>query len=412
MSNTNLTVDWIGNEALRLAHEKASFIGTINREFDDTFKPGYGSTIRIRIPSQYTTRTGRVMDVQDGVQQSTQLAVATQWGVDLRYNSQEMAQDLVNFQKLHLEPAMAQLVSYLDGNCLQQATQATYNIVGTPGNTVSTLLVPGQARGRLNQYLAPKNNRQLQLDSMSMADLVNTQAIYNNPASQISEQFREGLVTRTAMADYYENERVWNMTNTNGVSSWVSSQVIANGTATLLISTTTWFTPAVGETFTLGWASSLSQGFRACHPETKQAYSHLQTFTVTAASAATSTITFSPPIYVSGPRKNVVKSDGTDFSPAASDVTTTSLIRFTGAASATYAQPLMYYRDAFTFATAPLPMMADAARCVVKTYDGISLRVWEGSDIRNDEKLTRIDILWGFAAIRPQWACRIIGAAL
>jgi hypothetical protein len=57
-------------------------------------------------------------------------------------------------------------------------------------------------------------------------------------------------------------------------------------------------------------------------------------------------------------------------------------------------------------------MMADAARCVVKTYDGISLRVWEASDIRNDEKLTRIDILWGFAAIRPQWACRLIGATL
>jgi hypothetical protein len=70
---------------------------------------------------------------------------------------------------------------------------------------------------------------------------------------------------------------------------------------------------------------------------------------------------------------------------------------------------MMYHRDAFTFATAALPLMDDAIRCVVKTYDGISLRVWEGSDIRNDEKLTRIDILFGQSAIRPQWACRLIG---
>ena len=84
MSNTNLTVDWIGNEALRLAHEKASFIGTINRQFDDSFVPGRGNAIRIRVPSQFTTRSGRVMDVQDGVQQSTNIVVATQTGVDLR----------------------------------------------------------------------------------------------------------------------------------------------------------------------------------------------------------------------------------------------------------------------------------------------------------------------------------------
>jgi len=53
--------------------------------------------------------------------------------------------------------------------------------------------------------------------------------------------------------------------------------------------------------------------------------------------------------------------------------------------------------------------MSDSEKCVRKTFDGISLRVWQAPDIRNDELLTRIDILYGFAAIRPQWACRIIG---
>src|SRR3990167_7927845 len=133
MPNTNLTIDWIGNESLRLAHEKAQFIGTINRQFDSSFKPGYGNTIRIRIPTQYTQSTGRVIDVQDGVEQSTNIVVATQNHVAMRYNSQEFAQDLVNFQKLHLEPAMAQLASYIDGQVLQQATISTYNIVGKPG---------------------------------------------------------------------------------------------------------------------------------------------------------------------------------------------------------------------------------------------------------------------------------------
>ena len=51
--------------------------------------------------------------------------------------------------------------------------------------------------------------------------------------------------------------------------------------------------------------------------------------------------------------------------------------------------------------------MASAEKCVVKTYDGISLRMWQDGDIRNDELLTRLDILYGYAAIRPQWAARI-----
>ena len=75
MPNTVLTVDMITKECLRLAHEKATFIGTINRQFDDSFGRSdgkIGDTLRIRYPAQYTRRQGsRVMDVQDSVQTST-----------------------------------------------------------------------------------------------------------------------------------------------------------------------------------------------------------------------------------------------------------------------------------------------------------------------------------------------------
>ena len=403
MPNTNLTVDWIGNEALRLAHEKISFIGTINRQFDSDFKPGYGNTIRIRIPSQYTTRTGRVMDVQDGVQQSTALTVGTQWGVDLRYNSQEMAQDLVNFQKLHLEPAMAELVAMVENASISSATQQTFNVVGVPGSAITTLRYPGEARGRLNQTLAPKGaNRALQLDSRTMARMVDAFSNFNNPTQEISEQYREGFIARTAMADFYENEKVWNMTNTAETSCWTDTYTIVEGDIDITVSALT-VAPTAGMVFEIGHTSSAHRVF-ACHPETKAAYSHLQQFTVTA--AGTTSLTFQPPIRISGARKNVSRSNGDDIMVS---TLTTMLIRFVGGPSSTYPQPLMYHRDAFTFATAALPLMDDAIRCVVKTYDGLSLRVWEGSDIRNDEKLTRIDILWGLAAIRPQWACRLIG---
>jgi hypothetical protein len=71
----------------------------------------------------------------------------------------------------------------------------------------------------------------------------------------------------------------------------------------------------------------------------------------------------------------------------------------------------MYHKEAFQFITAPLPIVDDAQKCVRVMKDGLSLRAWMGSDIRNNELLMRIDILYGMAALRPAWASRMIGAA-
>lgn len=394
MANSLLTIDKITNEVLRLAHEKASFIGTINRQFDSSFGRSdgkIGDTLRIRLPSQYTRRQGsRVMDVQDAEEQQVSLVSATQDGVDMRFNSRELSLDLQNFSQTHLEPAVATLISGVESDVLQGCIKSVYNLVGTPGTTPASLLPYGQARAKLNQYLAPKdNNRFVQADSLAMAALVNGAASYFNPQSDLSKQYREGLIGRTAMADFYENERTYIHTVGGDVTTvTVNDASIASGDSSVV---TSGGTLVVGDVFTFA-------DVYAVHPETKASYGHLQQFTVTAVSgsAGSQTITFSPALYSTGAKKNV------SALPANS-----AAIVAVGTASTAYQHNLMYHKDAFTFATAELPLMADASKCVTKTYDGLSVRVWQASDIRNDEMLTRIDILYGYKAIRPQWACRI-----
>jgi hypothetical protein len=401
MANTLLTIDMITKEALRLAHEKATFIGTINRQFDDSFGASsgkIGDTLRIRYPSEYTRRTGsRVMDVQDSVQQSTSLVVATQDGVDMRFNSRELALDLDSFSQLHLEPAMATLISNIDGDVLVGCTRSTYNFGGTAGTAISTLVAAGEARTRLNRGLAPKGDRRIQVNSAVMGSMVNGVASYFNPSNAISEQYREGLVARTAMADYYENERVWSMANTTSVTL---STAKLNGFISTLGQTSINITSLTVSAAGIGMKFTLANVFDV-HPETKQSYGVLKQFTILASSDV-STYTISPAIFRSGPRQNVTGTGTT---------TSTNALTFLGSPNSTYALGLMYHRDAFTFATAALPLMSSAEKCVRRTYDGISLRVWQDTDIRNDELLTRIDILYGFAAIRPQWASVVIGAS-
>jgi len=413
MSNTFKVVDMVTRESLRILHEKAAFIGTVDRQYDDSFKQNgkgkIGSTLRVREPNMYTRRQGsRVMDVQDQNEITQTITVATQDGVDMRFNSAELIQSVNSdaafddLSKNYIEPAISVLISGIESDFIAASTKATYNTVGTAGTPPTDLVAVGAARAKLNQYLAPKDgNRFIMADSVTMGGMVNGLKGLFQDSSQIKEQYREGMMGRTAMADWYENDRMWTMTNGSDVTGTTDSTGLgsanSDGSYSLIDMHTTIAVSAqkVGQVFTIA-------GVYACHPETKAAYASLQQFTITAVGAQYTTV--SPAIVLSGARKNVVKSDGTAL--ATTDFNSQTLT-FVGNASTSYLQNLMYHKEAFQFITADLPLMDDAHKCVRRTQDGISVRVWMGSDIRNDELLMRLDILYGFAALRPQWACRI-----
>lgn len=413
MANTNTVIDMVANEALRLAHEKATFVGTVNRSYDDSFaKSGakIGDTLRVRNPNQYTRRQGsRIMDVQDQNSSTQNIVVATQDGVDMRFNSAELALDIDELSRRYIEPAMAVLVSGIDGDCLVQATKDTFNVAGTAGTVVGTVTsgfsdtsALGLGRAKLNQGLAPADmNRAAQFDSVTMASISNGIKGLFHPKAEVEKAWREGFIAQTAMADLYENERTWSLTNISDVTGTTDAASLVTDGGTTVDMHTTVASPAVGAVFTIA-------GVHACHPETKQAYNHLQQFVVVTTSAGAG-VTVSPQIFLglsatTAAKRNVCKSDGTALALTDFDSKT---LTFVGSASTTYRQNLMYHKEAFAFVTADLPLMDDAHKCVRKSKDGLSLRVWQASDIRNDELLMRIDILYGFKTLRPYWSTRV-----
>lgn len=411
MANTFKVVDMVTKEALRIAHEKLTFISTIDRQYDKSFDGSgakIGSTLRVREPNRYTRRQGsRVMDVKDQAESSQTITVATQDGVDMKFNSAELIQSVNNgaafddLSKNYIAPAVASLVSGIEADFLTYCTKATYNVAGTAGTAITSLAAPGAARAKLNQGLAPKDMRSIQMDSVTMGGMVNGVAAYFNPSNAVAEQYREGMIARTAMADFYENERIWTMTNGADVTGNTdAAALVTDGGTTIDMHTLIAVADQrVGQVFTVA-------GVYACHPETKAAYGNLQQFTITAIGATTTTI--SPATYLTGAKKNVCSSTGATL--ATTDFNAKAVV-FVGAASTSYAQSLMYNKEAFQFITADLPLMDDAQKCVRRVQDGLSVRVWMGSDIRNDELLMRLDILYGMAALRPEWACRMIGSA-
>ena len=226
MSNTLKVVDLVLKESQRIAHEKLSFISTTDLQYDKSFvyqpnKGPHGQTLRVREPNQFTrTQGSRIIDVQDVTETTQDITVATQDHVAIRFNSAELMQSVNStaafddLSKNYIEPAIASFVSGIEADYIAYCTKRTYNVVGTAGTPPTDLVAVGGARARLNQCLAPKDgSRFIQADSVTMGGMVNGLKGLFQDSAQIKEQYREGMMGRTAGFDWYENDSMWTMTN-------------------------------------------------------------------------------------------------------------------------------------------------------------------------------------------------------
>lgn len=389
MSNTILTSSVITKEALRILHQKLNFIGSMNRAYDSSFAQSgakIGDSLRIRLPNRYTVRSGATLSAQDTTETSTTLQVNNQKGVDLNFTSNELTLSLDDFSKRILEPAMAQLAASVEADAFSMVNEVPY-AVGSNGSAVTfkNLL---EARKVLTDNLAPTNDRTLILNTQDNVDLVDSLKGLFQDSSTISQQYREGMVGKTAgYSAIYENTLLQGFTNGAG-----SGYLINGGSqtgSTLTVDTGTGAIPK-------GTVITIPNVF-AVHPETRVSTGVLQQFVVTAnvLSGATQ-IPIYPAIVTSGPLQTV------NASPADN-----AGITVYGGASNGLTQSLAFQKDAFTFATADLVMPKGVDFSAREVYDGISMRVVRQYDINNDAFPCRLDILYGYKAIRPELACRI-----
>ncbi len=395
MANSILTPTAVTREALRILHQKLTFVGNVNRQYDDSFaKTGakIGDTLKIRLPNQYVVRTGKTLSTQDTTENSVSLTVGTQKGVDINFSSAELTLSLDDFSDRILEPAMAVLAANIEADALNMYKDV-YNSVGTAGTVPADLLTYLIAKQKLDENLAPMDkNRTIHTLPNASVKLVDALKGLFQDSSAISEQYREGKMGRTAGFDFYQNTLLPTHTLGNKVSS-----VTVNG-ASQTGSTLNIGGVANADTFKQGTVFTIA-GVYQVHPESKAAYSSLQQFVVTADATMTTTtgsITIAPAMVATGALQNI---NATAASGAA--------ITIVGSASTSYGQNLAFHKDAFAFATADLLMPKGVDFAAREVYDGVSMRIVRMYDITNDNFPCRLDVLYGYKAIRPQLACRI-----
>lgn len=403
MANTILTPTMVTRKALAILHNKLTFLRTINRQYDSQFGSSggkIGTTLKIRKPNQFTVREGLVMQAQDIAEESQDLVVSTVRGVDVNFDSTELTLSLDDFSARILEPAMARLAAEIEKHVLANVYQNVYNFAGTAATTPASLAAILNAGVKIGQGLAPdRANRHLLVDSVTMAALVDALKALFHRGSDVERAFAQGYYGEAAGLKWWESELVQRHTNgtRTGGTPVVNTAGITSGDATIGMTGVT-----AGQTLKAGDVFTIADVY-AVNPETKTQYDHLQQFVVTADVTSPGNVAVSPALVTSGAKQTVLL-----VSAGAGKAVTFTGAGSSGAASAVLTQNLAYHRDAFTFVTADLevPKGVEASRQI---YDGISLRYVRDFDIVNSKHPARLDVLFGFKTIRPEWATRVRG---
>jgi len=395
MSNSLLTINMITREAIRLFTNTNALLRNVDKQYDSQFaKTGakIGDTLRIRLPNDYTVRTGKVASVQGTNEQEVPLTVATQQGVDMSFSSADLTLSLDDFSERILAPAVNVLAGGVASN-LAQGTEGFSNLVykdssGIATPDASTWLLAG---AKLDNMSAPRERRKIMLDPLTQARTVAGLTGLFNPQVKLSSQYASGEMARDTLGfDWFMDQTTIKHTNGSYSAGAVSG---ANQTGSSIT------VSAITGTFNKGDIITFA-GVNGVNRVTKQSTGELAQFVVTAnvASGATS-IPIYPALVPAGAGGVAVQYQTVTASPA-----NAAVITLVGGASVTFRKNVAFRPEALTLATADLELprkgVVEAAR---ENYDGVSMRMISAYDVVNDDFITRLDILYGWATVRGEW---------
>ena len=418
MANTLLTISKITNEALMVLENELTFASAVTREYDSQFAvvgAKIGNVVNVRKPARFIGTTGPALAVEDFNETSVPVTLTTQFHVDTQFTTQDLALSIDMFSDRVLKPCIAAVANRIDRDGLVMAKNNVANIVGVAGTPPSGLITYLLAGAYLDAEGAPRDGkRTVVVEPFTSATIVDSLKGLFLPTAQVEAQFRKGLMGRDS------GGMDWRM-DQNIVSQTFGSWATTAGTLT-------YNTVTMSGALTSGWASSstitltnsqtltLNQGdvitianLFAVNPQNRQPYGNnkLRNFvvnqTVTGA-AGTISVTVSPAIITAGQFQNV--SVGTTSTTA---TVTPFSIAGTTAGAVVSPQNVLFHRNFGTVACADLELPEGvhfAGRASDKDI-GMSIRIVRQYNINTDAIPTRTDVLYGWAPLYPELACRI-----
>ena len=416
MSNNLLTISKITNEALMVLENELTFTSEVDRNYDDQFAvvgAKIGNTVNVRKPGRFIGTTGPALNVEDFNETSVPVTLSTQFHVDTQFTTQDLALSLDMFSDRVLKPAIAAIANKIDRDGMAMAVAQTANIVGTAGVVPTELLTYLTAGAYLDSEGAPRDGRRSCIvEPFTSASIVNSLKGLFVPQEAIASQYRKGLMGRDSggmnwkldqnvVAQTFGDNSTDTVTasvNTTTGTGFLTSGWASSSTISVTAANTGIINLNAGDVFTI-------DGVFAVNPQNRQAYgsNKLRNFvvktTVAISSGSSGNVVVSPAVITAGQFQNVTI-------PTTSSTAAVTQFNKTGVVSA---QNIIMHKNAFTLAVADLELPEGvhfAGRASDKEI-GLSMRVVRQYTINNDSIPTRLDVLYGWAPLYPELACRV-----
>ena len=408
MANTLLTIGMITRRMLMTLENNLVTTKYVTREYDDQFAVAgakIGNVLNVRKPPRFVRTDGQALQLQDVTETSVPVILTTQAQRSFAFTSQEQALDIDDYNERFLEPAMASMADQIDYDGLQLFS-TVFNEVGTPGTVPNALLTYLQAGVLMDNQAAPKSPRDLIVGSQMQATIVDALKGLFQASTQIAEQYKTGNMGVTAGYRWSMDQNVPTFTvGAQGGTPLVSSTAGQTGAS---IATTGW--TASTQVLNKGDIVQFA-GCYAVNPQSRQIVqgasgNQLANWVVT--QNVTSDGSGNANIPISGPSGFGIITAG-PFQTCSASPTAGGAVTVNGAGGTISPRGLVFTKSAFTLACADLPLYKglDMAERVADDQLGISIRALRAYDPNLDRAPLRTDILYGWATLYPELACRI-----
>jgi hypothetical protein len=332
---------------------------------------------------------------QDTVEQNTTLTVATQKGVDISFSTVDRALSLDDYTTRILAPMINNLAGAVAVDIMAGAESIPnliHNVDGSNNTITPTFTTWATANGTLDALGAPMGERNVVVDPITQARTVSSFSGLFNSQEKLAQQYTRGRMGSNVLGfDCAMDQTV--IQHTTGTFTAGTVNGAAQTGATLAVN-------AITGTLTKGDVITIA-GVFAVNRTTKQSTGQLAQFAVTAnvAGGATS-IPIYPPI-----TSGAVAFQNVSASPA--NLAAISLATKPGEV---YRKNIAFSPQAVTMVTADLELPRGVHEAYRETAYGLSMRIITDYVVTSDQMITRLDILYGSAWVRPEWATVVADA--
>jgi hypothetical protein len=416
LAQTYLTIQDITYEMLLVLHNNLIAGKKVTRTWEKKFAQKgakIGATIDIRKPPRYTVTDGTAFVSQDYTEEFVPLTVDTFKQVGCEWANTDLTLSMDDFSGRFLKPALVPLANSVDIAILNNLMNQAWNATGTPGTTAATDTPFLDAKATLfNAAALITDDMPMLLTGKSSARLSSVIAARYNPQNVSSDAYLKGAMAGMMRGskgngmgwDFFEDQNM--PTHTTG--AFVGTPLVngADQTGSNII-TDGWTGTVVG----ILKKNDIIQftGVYGVNPVTFLNTGELQNFRVTAdtdSNAGAVTIPIEPAIILGGKNQTVTASPA-DNAPVIIWGTTT----VANVASKVSPQNIGWQVDAVTLACVDLYVpeegMGVKATRVSDEDLGLSFLFMSGFDMKTYSKLSRIDILFGTTATRPEQVIRV-----